>query len=48
MVYNSTQNKLEFREVNYVPGSFKIFDQILVNAADNYQRDKNMIYKSWY
>ena len=43
-VFNSTQNKLEFREVNYVPGLFKIFDEILVNAADNYQRDKNMKY----
>ena len=41
-VFNSEQNKLEFREVNYVPGLFKIFDEILVNAADNFQRDKNM------
>ena len=41
-VFNSEQKKLEFREVNYVPGLFKIFDEILVNAADNYQRDKNM------
>ena len=43
-VFNSEQNKLEFREVNYVPGLFKIFDEILVNAADNYQRDRNMKY----
>ena len=43
-VFNSSQNKLEFREVNYVPGLFKIFDEILVNAADNYQRDKSMKY----
>jgi DNA topoisomerase-2 len=26
----------------YVPGLYKIFDEILVNAADNKQRDKNM------
>ena len=43
-VFNSSQNKLELREVNYVPGLFKIFDEILVNAADNYQRDQNMKY----
>ena len=43
-VFNSEQNKLEFREVNYVPGLFKIFDEILVNAADNFQRDNNMKY----
>ena len=36
-VFNSKENKLEFREVSYVPGLFKIFDEILVNAADNYQ-----------
>ena len=30
------------REVSFVPGLYKIFDEILVNAADNKQRDKNM------
>ena len=30
------------REVSYVPGLYKIFDEILVNAADNKVRDKNM------
>ena len=43
-VYNSETEKLEFREVKYVPGLFKIFDEILVNAADNYQNDKSMKY----
>ena len=38
-VYNE---KIEYREITYVPGLFKIFDEILVNAADNKQRDKNM------
>jgi DNA topoisomerase II len=28
--------------VSVVPGLYKIFDEILVNAADNKQRDKNM------
>lgn len=41
-VYNSDSDSMESREVNYVPGLYKIFDEILVNAADNKQRDKNM------
>ena len=36
-VFNEEEKKLEYREVSYVPGLFKIFDEILVNAADNYQ-----------
>jgi DNA topoisomerase-2 len=41
-VYNSTTESMEFRKVSYVPGLFKIFDEVLVNAADNKQNDKNM------
>ncbi|KAF2493216.1 type II DNA topoisomerase [Lophium mytilinum] len=41
-VYNSTTEIMEFRDVSYVPGLYKIFDEILVNAADNKQNDKNM------
>ncbi|CAD7947352.1 unnamed protein product [Amoebophrya sp. A25] len=33
---------MERRVLRYVPGLFKIFDEILVNAADNLQRDKTM------
>jgi len=33
---------MEFRPVTFVPGLYKIFDEILVNAADNKQNDKNM------
>jgi len=32
----------EIREISYIPGLYKIFDEILVNAADNFQRDKSM------
>jgi DNA gyrase/topoisomerase IV subunit B len=35
-------DSMEMREVSFVPGLYKIFDEILVNAADNKQRDKNM------
>ncbi|KFK26022.1 hypothetical protein AALP_AA8G193400 [Arabis alpina] len=31
-----------YRLVTYVPGLYKIFDEILVNAADNKQRDPSM------
>ncbi|KAK5699278.1 DNA topoisomerase 2 [Elasticomyces elasticus] len=41
-VYNSETEHMENRKVSYVPGLYKIFDEILVNAADNKQRDKNM------
>ena len=41
-VYNSSTEVMENRKVSYVPGLYKIFDEILVNAADNKQRDKNM------
>lgn len=34
--------KLVFREIELVPGLYKIFDEILVNAADNKQRDPSM------
>ncbi|XP_003222506.3 DNA topoisomerase 2-alpha [Anolis carolinensis] len=33
---------LNCRDVTFVPGLYKIFDEILVNAADNKQRDKKM------
>ncbi|KAL5336026.1 DNA topoisomerase [Aspergillus crustosus] len=41
-VYNSEIDGMEFREVSYVPGLYKIFDEIVVNAADNKQNDTNM------
>ncbi|XP_077481535.1 DNA topoisomerase 2-alpha [Stigmatopora argus] len=33
---------LNCRDVTFVPGLYKIFDEILVNAADNKQRDPSM------
>ncbi|CAG5908755.1 unnamed protein product [Menidia menidia] len=33
---------LNCRDVSFVPGLYKIFDEILVNASDNKQRDKSM------
>ncbi|OVA19386.1 DNA topoisomerase II [Macleaya cordata] len=34
--------EMVYRPVSYVPGLYKIFDEILVNAADNKQRDPSM------
>lgn len=43
-VWDEDENsgKMVSRDISYVPGLYKIFDEILVNAADNKQRDKNM------
>jgi DNA topoisomerase-2 len=41
-VFNSEISQMELRKVSFVPGLYKIFDEILVNAADNKQRDPGM------
>ncbi|XP_004499912.1 DNA topoisomerase 2 [Cicer arietinum] len=35
-------DEMVHRSISYVPGLYKIFDEILVNAADNKQRDPSM------
>jgi len=37
-------SKMSLSMVTYVPGLYKIFDEILVNAADNKRRDNKMRY----
>jgi DNA topoisomerase-2 len=41
-VYDSETKKIVQRNTTFVPGLYKIFDEILVNAADNKQRDPKM------
>ncbi len=41
-VYDEVTKKIVNKEIRYVPGLYKIFDEILVNAADNKQRDPSM------
>ncbi|CEP23816.1 K03164 DNA topoisomerase II [Cyberlindnera jadinii] len=41
-IYNAADESMEDKMVKIVPGLFKIFDEILVNAADNKIRDPNM------
>lgn len=44
-VFDEAKQRMVQRDIRYVPGLYKIFDEILVNAADNYQRDPdNMTY----
>jgi len=35
-VLSENEEKFEQRNIKYCPGLYKIFDEILVNAADNY------------
>ena len=41
-VYDEASDSIVKRMVTYVPGLYKIFDEIIVNAADNKQRDSTM------
>ena len=41
-VYDNDKSALTQKEITYVPGLYKIFDEILVNAADNKVRDPKM------
>mmetsp|Transcript_3668 Transcript_3668/g.6797 ORF Transcript_3668/g.6797 Transcript_3668/m.6797 type:complete len:1519 (-) Transcript_3668:99-4655(-) len=38
-VLEASTQKIVSREITYTPGLYKIFDEIVVNAADNRQRD---------
>ncbi|KFA60232.1 hypothetical protein S40285_07732 [Stachybotrys chlorohalonatus IBT 40285] len=42
--YSKAKGEMEYRSISFVPGFYKIFDEILVNAADNKQRDPKMTY----
>ncbi|TFY62387.1 hypothetical protein EVJ58_g3889 [Rhodofomes roseus] len=41
-VWDSDNKRMVHREIKYVPGFFKIIDEILVNAADNKINDSSM------
>ncbi|GMS84582.1 hypothetical protein PENTCL1PPCAC_6757 [Pristionchus entomophagus] len=41
-VYDTEAERMILKDIRYVPGLYKIFDEILVNAADNKQRDAKM------
>ena len=39
-IYNDETDKIEKKIINFVPGFYKIFDEVLVNARDHSVRDK--------
>lgn len=41
-IYDSSTESMHQKQISFVPGLFKIFDEILVNAADNKIRDPSM------
>lgn len=41
-VWDGDKNQIVNKSISYVPGLYKIFDEILVNAADNKMRDPKM------
>eukprot|EP01116_Phalansterium_solitarium_P015953 TRINITY_DN3599_c0_g1_i1.p1 TRINITY_DN3599_c0_g1~~TRINITY_DN3599_c0_g1_i1.p1 ORF type:complete len:1533 (-),score=573.08 TRINITY_DN3599_c0_g1_i1:16-4614(-) len=44
MWVHDEEDGMVFRQINFVPGLYKIFDEIVVNAADNKQRDPKQDY----
>jgi DNA topoisomerase-2 len=41
-VYDEETGGMVLKNLTYAPALYKIFDEILVNAADNFQRDSSM------
>merc|ERR1712110_375098 len=41
-IYDEASEQIINKEISFSPGLYKIFDEVLVNAADNKQRDKKM------
>jgi DNA gyrase/topoisomerase IV subunit B len=40
-VYNESTDKIIFKNIKYIPGLYKIFDEVLVNAIDQHVRVEN-------
>jgi DNA gyrase/topoisomerase IV subunit B len=40
-VYDESLNKIVFKNIKYIPGLYKIFDEVLVNAIDQHVRTEN-------
>jgi DNA topoisomerase-2 len=38
--YDDEEERLVFKKISYVPGLFKIFDEVLVNASDQSKKEK--------
>ena len=44
-IYDESNNKMVKEQIKYTPGEYKIFDEILVNALDQYTRINQLIQK---
>ena len=44
-IFDETNNKMVKESIKYTPGEYKIFDEILVNALDQYTRINQLIQK---
>ena len=42
-IFDDNSSRLINKEITYVPGLYKIFDEILVNAADHYSNNPNKV-----
>jgi len=40
-IYNSHNEKIEKKQLNFIPGEYKIFDEIIVNAFDQWVRTQS-------
>ena len=40
-IYDESQNKMIYKNIQYIPGLYKIFDEVLVNAIDQHVRTEN-------
>ena len=43
-IYNKNTNKFEYKEIEYVPGLLKCFEEILIRAFNSYKKDKSMTF----
>ena len=41
-IYDDNENRICFKEKSIIMGLYKIFDEILVNAADNFQSKEQL------
>jgi DNA topoisomerase-2 len=43
-ILNPEENQFLFTELEFIPALYKIFDEIIINAADNNARENSMTY----
>jgi DNA topoisomerase-2 len=41
-IFAEDSKSIVYKNITYTPGFYRIFDEVLLNAADNYYRDNRM------